>query len=998
MKVKKYLGIVMWILCIIFVAKYVSVETVAYGAEIEWEYRTLLDGTLEITGYAYSTYDLIIPSEISGKKVTSIGEEAFRASTLRTINIPEGITNIGNRAFAYCDYLQEITIPESVIAIGDNAFEECSRLRSVVLLYGVETIGDYAFYCCQNLSEIIFPDSVYSIGESALDNCTTLRSVKLPNQIRRIPGSMFAGCVSLKEVKIPESVETIEWNAFYGCSYLEEIQLPDSIRNIYHAAFKGCSSLKVVNIPKGMMIISKEVFSGCRSLDNLIIHDGITDIEEMAFYNCSSLESVVFPENLIYIGEEAFCGCELKSAIFMNPNILFPWEGYVFTYDFENGIKPDLVFYSSNGDSAHKYALSWKYTWRDKDNPTITEDIIELDTTYFTYNGVEQKPSVSVVYADKTLVLGTDYTVSYRNNINAGKGEVIVTGIGNCSGTATKTFTIEPIEITSATLSNTVYSYTGTELKPEVIVKYGEKTLVSGTDYLITYRDNLNVGTATATVTGIGNYTGTIKNTFEITVQVITDAVLETDSFVYDGTWKKPEVSVKNNGTLLKENSDYYCSYSNNQNVGEGTVTIFGKGNFTGTIQKSFVITPAPLPEVLLNDRIFVYNGKEQLALVYVIDGDKYLDETNYSVEISDNINAGVATVTVTGIGNYTGTVTMNYIINPASITSVIIDDDIFTYDGTEKEPEVFAMSGMSTLSEGLDYTLEYSNNMNAGIATATVKGIGNYTGTMSRTFKIQPKKITSVDMKNTTYTYNGFAKKPIVTVKAGEETLKKDVNYTLTYSNNINPGIATVTVSGKGNYTGVLNKTFVINLPKVSNFKQTTTYSTSKISMSWSKVTGATGYAVYRANSKNGSYKYLKSVTTNSCSHAGLKAGTKYYYKVRAYKTINGKKVYGEYSDVKSMLTKPAAPANFTVVLKSRTAKISWSKSVAAQGYEIYVSNSRYGTYTTLKIVGTMTTTYSKSGLVKGKKYYFKMRAYTKNASGVKVYSGYSKVKAVNI
>lgn len=121
-------------------------------------------------------------------------------------------------------------------------------------------------------------------------------------------------------------------------------------------------------------------------------------------------------------------------------------------------------------------------------------------------------------------------------------------------------------------------------------------------------------------------------------------------------------------------------------------------------------------------------------------------------------------------------------------------------------------------------------------------------------------------------------------------------------------------------------------------------------------------------------------------------------HLKVRAYKIISGKKIYGSYSDAKCMLTKPSAPTGFTVVLKSRIAKISWSKSTGAQGYEVYMSNSRNGSYTRIKNAGASTTVCSKTGLVKGKKYYFKMRGYTKTGTGVKVYSGYSKIKSVNV
>lgn len=141
-----------------------------------------------------------------------------------------------------------------------------------------------------------------------------------------------------------------------------------------------------------------------------------------------------------------------------------------------------------------------------------------------------------------------------------------------------------------------------------------------------------------------------------------------------------------------------------------------------------------------------------------------------------------------------------------------------------------------------------------------------------------------------------------------------------------------------------------------------------------------------------------MKPVTTNVFTNAGLKSESKYYYKVCAYKTVNGKKIYGAYSDAKSMLTKPGAPTGFAVTLKSRTAKITWAKVSGAQGYEIYMSSSRNGSYTRIKNAGASAVSYSKSGLVKGKKYYFKVRSYIKTGTGVKVYSGDSKIKVVTV
>ncbi|MCI8668814.1 MAG: leucine-rich repeat protein [Lachnospiraceae bacterium] len=264
--------------------------------------------------------------------------------------------------------------------------------------------------------------------------------------------------------------------------------------------------------------------------------------------------------------------------------------------------------------------------------------------------------------------------------------------------------------------------------------------------------------------------------------------------------------------------------------------------------------------------------------------------------------------------------------------------------------------------------------------------------------WSIKPKAISSTKGKlsATAYTYNGTAKTPSVTITDNGKTLKKNTDYTVSYINNNSIGTASVTVTGKGNYTGIKTLTFKINPAKTTSLKQSATYTSASIKMSWAKVAGAAGYEVYRSDSKNGTYKLLKTVTTNSWTNSGLKAGSKYYYKVRAYKTVNGKKVYGAYSDVKSMITKPSAPPKVSAIAGSQQAKITWGKSSGANGYEVYMSTSKKGTYQKIKTVNLSTVSYTKTGLKKGQKYYFKVRAYKTTGTGSKVYSGWSSIKSI--
>ena len=186
----------------------------------------------------------------------------------------------------------------------------------------------------------------------------------------------------------------------------------------------------------------------------------------------------------------------------------------------------------------------------------------------------------------------------------------------------------------------------------------------------------------------------------------------------------------------------------------------------------------------------------------------------------------------------------------------------------------------------------------------------------------------------------------------------------------------------------------------KIKNFKQATyEYGTTAISMVWSTNTNADGYVVYRADVKNGTYKKVGTVTDNYFRENGLEAGSKYYYKVRAYKVVNGEKVYGSYSTAKRMITKSEAPKNFKVQNAGKNAvRFTWEKTGKVNGFTIYVASSRNGEYSELKTLDSLRTSYTKTGLKKGQKLYVKARSFRLDEDGAKVYSGYTKILSITV
>ena len=206
---------------------------------------------------------------------------------------------------------------------------------------------------------------------------------------------------------------------------------------------------------------------------------------------------------------------------------------------------------------------------------SIAEATVTLDATSYTYDGSAKEPGVTVVLDGTTLTAGTDYTVSYADNVDAGTATVTVAGCGSYTGTVTATFTISAASLASATvaLSSTSYTYSGSAKTPTPTVTLSGTTLTKGTDYTVSYADNTDVGTATVTVTGTGNYTGTASATFTIKAASIASATvtLSSTSYTYDGTAKTPTVTVTLSGTTLISGTDYTVSYSSNTSVGTAT-------------------------------------------------------------------------------------------------------------------------------------------------------------------------------------------------------------------------------------------------------------------------------------------------------------------------------------------------------------------------------------------------------------------------------------------
>lgn len=339
--------------------------------------------------------------------ITSIGDGVFLSNkSLTNLTLSSKVSSIGISAFYYCDNLkdvryyiyddlatyiqnghpdfyvggikyywndQEITtleIPTSVTSIGNNAFYGCSGLTTLNLPSNVTSIGDRAFGYCSNLTSVDLPSSITKMGDFVFFYCEKLSNVNLPSDITTISTGAFGGCSSLQNINLPSGVTTIGDNAFSDCSNLTNVTLPSALASIGDYAFSGCSNLTNVILPSAFTAIGNVAFSGCSNLANVTLSSNITSIGTYAFQNCINLKNLTISKDVTSIKDIAFNNSyddlELES-------VYVAWENPIEAGSFFDRINiSNCTLYVPQGT---KEAYANADVWKDFRN------IIEYDAT-----------------------------------------------------------------------------------------------------------------------------------------------------------------------------------------------------------------------------------------------------------------------------------------------------------------------------------------------------------------------------------------------------------------------------------------------------------------------------------------------------------------------------------------------------------------------------------------------------------------------------------------
>lgn len=339
------------------------------------------------------------------------------------------------------------------------------------------------------------------------------------------------------------------------------------------------------------------------------------------------------------------------------------------------------------------------------------------------------------------------------------------------------------------------------------------------------------------------------------------------------------------------------------------------------------------------------------------------------------------------------------------SYADITLNKTSFVYSGSKVNPTVTVKNKGKLLINGIDYKVSFSNIINAGTANVKIEGIGDYYGSVEKSFEILPVDGTTANFSmNSKCDYTGKAIKPSVTISLNGKTLRNKKDYTITYSANTLPGTASVSVKFIGNYSGSKNLKFKISIAAITN-ASATALSDNQIKLSWSKVK-CSSYSIYKYNSSNGKYELLKSTTATTLTDKNLSQLKTYKYYIIPVVSSNGKNYNG--SKVKLYAsTLPKTPTIKISTGKNKTT-VSWSKNTLADGYQVgiqdydwyydnyfesYYSDDSNAIKVTKTIKDNCVTSWSKK-IKENDEYTFAVRSF-KKVNGKTVYSKWSELKS---
>lgn len=609
---------------------------------------------------------------------------------------------------------KDIIIPDkldgyAVKHISDDAFKKNLIIETLKLSENLESIGLYAFQHCTNLTYVYVPSVTFDltwVGGGIFKGCSNLTEVEFAKNITKIPENICLGVKSLKTVKIPSTVNVIGSGAFSDTS-LESVELPKYLESIENNAFAN-TCLESVVLPKYLKSLGYDSFKNCTELKTINIPKNVsTNIFGSPFKNCQNLENVTFDEGTTILTGGLLSNTGIKKVII--PSGVTEIEHGVFdecknltTISFPDSLKSIGYNVFRECTTLNNVVIPDSVTvigdncFRDCDSLTdikLSKNLTTLNDNLF--YSCDSLSSINI--PDNVIELGDD-AFSGCTSLKNVKMPKNLKYMGHCSFAGC--VSLESIDI-PATVNKVRWGvFTGCTSLKEVTIPYG---------------------------------------------------VSEIDDEFFKGCLNLKKVTIPSTVTSIADNAFTY--------YGETTMRCV-KGSVADEYAKKF-----EMPIEYFSEKIdittstvstikdYTYTGKAIMPNVSVKYGDKLLSKNvDYKVSYTNNVNSGKATVTITGIGDYTGNIVKDFYIKDAKLSStkISLSRTSYIYDKGIKKPHVTISYNGKMLSLNKDYTVSYTNKT-FGTQKVVIKGINDFEGTVVKTFSIKlgSTKITKITSKS---------------------------------------------------------------------------------------------------------------------------------------------------------------------------------------------------------------------------------------------------------
>ena len=644
----------------------------------------------------------------------------YQCTNLKTVSLDTAnskLTKIGRYSFAYCEKLTGFDIPSSLKELEEGVFFRCSSLKKIIIPDTVEKIDRSAFYECTNVTEIKIPGTVKEASDIALVGCEKVITAELPISMVTLANLQRSDDLEtlvivddgstelpdkdalnekkkLKKVVFPDSLTSIPRAFCRSVSALEEVKLPANLKIISNASFSECTNLKTIDLPDTVTEIGAFAFANCTSLKDFTIPDGIKSIGEEAFYN-SGITSLVVPESVETIDKLAFshmanltnatfpAGCgitfsdckNLKTAkITGNPTVI---DNYMFyecsqLTDFEIPGSVKKIGYAAFYNTALKEAVipasvteidDWAFgECQNLEKAVLSDGLKSIGGAAF-YECPELTDSN---IPDSVTTLG-DFAFGWCPKLKDMTIPDTIDNFGKCVFANTPGVTIDTSRKYFIPTVDGIKDlpYTGSEVtQPDMEITVNGVTLKEDSDYEVSYSSNTEIGMATMDINFKGQYVGHLTRTFNVVqTDMSGDGITVTGIHNTRYTGKKivmSKLAVQAGGRTLTPGTDYTVAYKNNLNPGTAEITIAGKGNYTGTVVKTFNIlilkgstyTVGTMKYKVTNAAT---NGKGTVAIMGTVKAKTDRTFTSLSVPSAVKIGGITYNVTMVNVGAFSG-------------------------------------------------------------------------------------------------------------------------------------------------------------------------------------------------------------------------------------------------------------------------------------------------------------------------------------------------------